>query len=60
MMCVVNGSIVIHRRGRLIALQAVNNQTYYTALCVFGARPSVAAAAAAQLITVDLRKTKPL
>ncbi len=52
MMSIALGAIVVTRAGRTIPIQRWTDNEYYAALRAFGARESVAAAAAAGLITV--------
>jgi hypothetical protein len=54
-MSTVNGAIVVTRHGRTTPLQRWTDHDFYAALVVFGARESVAAAAAKGLITVKTR-----
>lgn len=49
------GHIVVTRHGRTIPIQRYTDNHYYAALKAFGAREAIAAAAAAKLITVNVR-----
>lgn len=52
MMSITLGNVVVTRHGRIVPIQTWTDNDYYHALRAFGARESVAAAAAAGLITV--------
>ena len=53
-MSIALGAIVVIRHGRTTSIQRWTDEAYYHALRAFGARESVAAAAAAGLITVRI------
>ncbi len=55
MMTMHLGSIVVVRHGRTIPIQRWTDDHYYHALRAFGARESVAAAAARGLITFPIK-----
>ena len=55
MITIADGRMTITKQGRVVFIMLLNDSTYYHALVAYGARESVAMAAAAGLITVSTK-----
>lgn len=52
MIHILDGQMTVCHNGRSVAIQRITDESYYQALKIYGARDSVAQAAAKGLITV--------